>query len=966
MTEFLKLVAEDLVKRFGDAISDLTLVFPNQRARLFFHRHLSAYLTKPIWSPRVTTISEMMQDISGFQYDDPINLVTKLFLVYREVKNSDESFDNFYFWGEVMLADFDQIDKYMVDAQSLFINIRDIKDIEERFGGLSPEQSEALSEYLGIVMDDSQPSDIKANYLSIWDKLGIIYSKFKSELQQQGICYEGMAYRMAAEKILHGESFDMADNTIVFIGFNALNRCEKELFRYFKRDGKALFYWDYAPFFVNNPDHEAGEYIRENMSLFENALPREAFENSSVQEKEINLIAAPSTVAQGKLVPKILDQLKDSGARLNESTAIVLPNENLLIPTLQAIPDSIQQINITLGYPLKETPAFSLAEHLVKLQTNARDSGANSIKFYHKDVISVLNNPYIRVCEPELASELIVKIKQKNRIYPTDNMLAVSPLLSAIFTKLQPRQPITTYLTSICKEIAQQVAAKSENDEGSQHRVILEFLYALYKSLNRLHGVISTLNFEISNKVFLPLFRKSFHQERVSFYGEPLAGLQIMGFLETRALDFENVIILSFNDDILPGRRHPVSFITPSLRSAFELPGHKHQNALYAYYFYRLLNRAKRVYLVYSNRTEGLSTGEVSRFGLQLQMEQVYGKINTIHVGFDINITPPPPISITKNAEVLNTLIENLTRNGKSIMLSPSGLTSYISCPLRFYFRYCIGIKEEEELEEEIGSLEFGKIIHGTMENLYKDYANSTVTGDMVEQLIKDEKKVDDILEKVFYNVFLKEEKQDAEEELSGRNIIARNALRYAIFKMLKVDKARAPFLLMSQEKDMYFPMTASVNGTQRDVLVGGFIDRLEKKDDAFWVVDYKTGRKGSNMGRFSFIDNLFDARHIQNTKEVFQVFCYCLAVKHNHEASKVTPALWFVKMLKTEDEMKVNYKAGKTYEPIDDFSDFRHEFQQRLEQLIAEIFDNRIPFYQTNIMESCRICPYASICGRD
>ncbi len=966
MSNFLQLVANDLVNRYGNDLSEQTLVFPNQRARLFFNQHLSALISKPVWAPTVTTISEIMQGLSRFQYDDSKNLVTKLFNVYRKVKRSDEPFENFYFWGEVMLADFDQIDKYMVDAQKLFTNVKDIKEIEERFGGLTAEQSDALREYLGVIADSSQPSEIRSNFLSIWNILGDIYREFNEILQSQGLCYEGMAYRKAVEELLNDEKFKGTEKNIAFIGFNALNECEKILFKHYKREGKVLFYWDYDPFFMDLKDHEAGLFIRDNVSQFGNALPREVFDNEPAQGKDVSLIAAPSTVTQCKLIPRILQEMAAHGAKLNESTAIVLPNESLLIPTLQAIPNDIEQLNITMGYPLKETPAFSLAEFLIKLQMNVRSGDGKEVKFYHRDVVSLLNHPYIRLCEPEMASKLVSEIKRNNRIYPTAEMVAKSPLLKRIFVEPKDQKPLTSYLIAVCNEVSQIFASKIETDEKQQYRINLEFLYTLHKSLNRLHGVISSLNFEVTNKVLLQLVRKAFHQERVSFSGEPLAGLQLMGFLETRALDFENIVILSFNDDILPGRSHPVSFITPSLRVAFGLPNHKFHDALYAYYFYRLMHRAKRVYLVYSCRTEGLSSGEVSRFGLQLQMEQMYGKIKKISVGFDVNITPPPPITIEKDEAVLELLFSNLEKNDKGITLSPSGLTTYITCPLRFYFRYCVGIKEDEDIAEEIGAQEFGQIIHKTMEMLYESFSEKTVFEVMIESLLKKPEHIENVLDEVFHSIYLKQDKVDKSEILSGRNMIARNAMLYTIKKMLKVDMDRTPFFLMSQEEEIFVPIEVTVNDQPKSILLGGFIDRLEKKDGTLWVIDYKTGRKDNNKGKFTNIEELFDPTIVDKRKEVFQIFCYCHAVKHKYPDLKVKPAIWFVKTLKSEDELKVDFKAEKKFEAIEDYTPFMGEFQLRIKELIAEIFNPNVPFDQTTKHESCKSCPFISICGRE
>lgn len=963
MTPFLNLVAKDLVARYGESISEATLVFPSRRAGLFFNTHLTKLIDKPIWSPTVVTVSELMQQVAKLRPDDPIKLVTKLYNIYSMVKGSSEPFENFYFWGEVMLADFDQIDKYLVEPRQLFSNIKDIKDIEEQFGGLTPEQIKALQNYLGV-MRNGQVSELRENYLSIWGNLMDIYQAFQNELEAEGVAYEGMIYRKAAEILANPSTSPNLPKPIAFIGFNALNECEKALLHRCKRDGGALFYWDYDPVFTDNPQHEAGLFLRKNLTQFPNALPRSAFEIDGVVEKNIKMVAAPSTVAQTKLIPKILEQMVGAGAKLNISSAIIFPKENILLPALQSIPSEVESLNITMGYPIKETPAFSLAEFLVRLQINAQQSKEGVIRFYHRDVQAVLNHPYVRLCEPEKSMSIISNIKRSNRIYPRDEELALSELLKKIFSKQNEVNPIASYLLEICNAVAKTIAGKAKEQDNQQLRIDLEFLYALHKSLTRVGGVLKEVSIDVSHRTFLQLLRKVFAQERVSFSGEPLSGLQVMGFLETRALDFENIIILSFNDDVLPGRNHPVSFITPSLRIGFGLPDHKHHDAVYAYYFYRLLSRAKNVYLVYSSRAEGLSSGEKSRFGLQLEMEQMVGKIETIPVGYNLSLTPSLPISVDKSDDVISSLVTNLSRKGKGITLSPSGLTSYLTCPLRFYFRYAVGIDEEDEVTEEVGALEFGRIIHNTMEELYKQFTGKQVTANMMKLLLANTQHIEDALDRVFCEIFLKD--NDAKpSDLSGRNLLARNAMLYTIQKMLRLDSQRAPFLLVSHEQEVYINLNLPNSSVASQVRLGGFIDRIEQNNGTVWSIDYKTGRH-TNKGKFESVDELFNPDKVDKCKEVFQTFCYSLALTELYPDSAIKPALWFVKAAKSAEDFDIKQSLNRKAQVVEDFREYGDEFSSGLNSLVAEIFDTSVPFAQTNDIDKCRTCPFVGICGRE
>ncbi|MDX9846111.1 MAG: PD-(D/E)XK nuclease family protein [Tenuifilaceae bacterium] len=963
MTPFLNLVAQDLTTRYGENISKVTLVFPSRRAGLFFNTHLAKLIDKPIWTPPIVTINELMQGVANLTPDDPIKLVTKLYHIYNCVKDTNEPFENFYFWGEVMLADFDQIDKYLVDPKQIFSNIKDIKQIEEHFGGLSPEQTEALRDYLGV-MTVGQVSELRENYLSVWGILLDIYERFRDELQAENIAYEGMIYRKAAEILANPSTTPVLPQHIAFIGFNALNECEKVLFHRCKRDCGALFYWDYDPVFVDNPNHEAGLFIRQNLQSFPNALSRHVFEGKSTSSKSIKMLAAPSTVAQTKLIPRILDAMGCAGAKHDVSSAIVFPKENILLPALQAIPSDVESLNITMGYPIKETPAYSLAEFLVKLQVNAQRSSEGVLRFYHRDVISILNHPYIRLCEPAQSVRIVSNIKRSNRIYPRQEELTGSNLLEKIFVIQENQQPITRYLLDICNSLARIMSAKIAESDKQQLRIDLEFMYSLHKSLTRIGGVLANVDFEVTHRVFLQLLRKVFAQERVSFSGEPLSGLQIMGFLETRALDFENLIILSFNDDILPGKNHPVSFITPSLRVGFGLPDYKHHDAVYAYYFYRLLNRAKNVYLVFSSRAEGLSSGEKSRFGMQLEMEQLVGKIETIPVGYNLSLNPILPITVEKSDEVMDSLIKNLSRRGNGVTLSPSGLTSYITCPLRFYFRYAVGIDEEDEVTEEVGALEFGRIIHNTMEELYKEYNGKVVSAEMVKSILSNPKHLESILDMVFCEIFLQDVNAKA-EGLSGRNLLARNAMLYTLQKMLTLDAQRAPFTLINHEQEVYINLNLPANSSSNQIRLGGFVDRLEQNNGAVWSIDYKTGRHTSK-GKFGTVSDLFNPDKVDKCKEVFQTFCYSLALTELYPNTSIKPALWFVKSAKVIDDFNILHSINKKTQPIDDFRVYKDEFEEGLSDLVAEIFDTAAPFTQTTDTNKCRTCPFVGICGRE
>ncbi|HOP05496.1 MAG TPA: PD-(D/E)XK nuclease family protein [Tenuifilaceae bacterium] len=965
MNPFLQVVASDLMERFNGNLENVTLVFPGRRATLFFSNYLSKLIRKPVWQPQSITLSELMYKLSGLIRDDHFSLVARLYQVFKSVRSSDESFDSFFFWGEVMLSDFDQIDKYLVDYEKLFSNVKDIKEIEERFGGLSPEQKQILESYLGVISNNSD-SELVHNYQSIWKVLGRIYNSFRELLLKEELCYEGLAYRMAVENIKSNINSSLIPDNIVFVGFNALNTCEQELFMHCRKNNEALFYWDYDLRFVKECDHEAGTFIRNNLTLFPNAISEDALCDNPVS-RDIRIIAAPSTVTQAKVIPNILSEIEQQGGKLNETAAIVFPKENMLMPVIQSIPESVEKLNVTMGYPLKETQAYSLAENLIRLHISIRRADDNTASYYYRNVIALLNHPYIRICEPEQAKQLVLKIKITNEFYPSHDSLSVSPLLNKVFSPAANLEELCTNIQDVVCIVAQRIAKQLTENSGSNiSKIELEFLYALQKCMVRLKGVASSNSFSVSPKVFLQVFRKAFVQERVSFVGEPLEGLQLMGFLETRALDFESVVILSFNDDTIPGRNHSVSFITPSLRTAYGLPDFRHHDAVYAYYFYRLLHRAKNVFLVYSSRTEGLTSGEPSRFALQLKYESMYGKVNTIPVNFHVDIKPATPISIEKTHSVICDLTSNLFKNEIGVVLSPSGLATYISCPLKFYFRYAVGIEEPDEVSEEIGAPEFGTIVHEVMEVLYKHFEGSLVTQSDIKSILDDKSRIEQVLDASFSKLFFKSSTRIGTNNISGRNLLARNAMMYTIKRILSVDLKRAPFHLISHEQKVYHKIELSSTDIEQDLYLGGIIDRLERREGTLQIIDYKTGNYNDKKRKFKSVTDLFNTQQIDNVKEVFQIFCYSLVKYYENDNEAIKPCLWFVKGVKPGENPNVLVRSdSKKYVEVEDFRGFSSEFQLHLNSLVEEIFDSSIPFTQTDKLNRCKSCPYKSICGR-
>ncbi|PLX15893.1 MAG: hypothetical protein C0597_08335 [Marinilabiliales bacterium] len=619
MDTFLKHIAQDLYSRYNDKISDLCIVFPNRRASLYFKKYLSELTEKPMWSPTTITINELMEEISGLSVADNIKLLFELYTIYKIIKKSEESFDDFYYWGEMMLNDFDDIDKYLVNPEDLFKNLKSLKSIQDQFTYLSDEQIEAIKQFWQS-FDPEKHSSHQDDFISIWNVLLNIYQSFNKRLNELGIAYEGMIYRDVTNKLKGNDIIGLTHQKYVFAGFNALNNCEKKLFNYLQNNKMADFYWDYDESYINNPYHEAGFFLRENISEFKApvSFSSQNVFNSLLQEKNIEIISVPSDIGQTKVITKILQESTVNHIDSPNKTAIVLADEDLLVPILHSVPDSIDNVNITMGYPVNNTPIYSLLEHLIDLQKNAKATKTET-RFYYKNVLAVLSHQYVNSQFQEEANQLIQFIKTNNKIVISNIELASCVFFQSLFIKVDSYQDLSEYLLNILHHIYNSLKKTGNEDTIHNPSLEKEYIYHIYLSINRLKEVLEEQNIPIKMETYIRLVRKIIRNLRVPFTGEPLSGLQIMGILETRLLDFENLFICSMSEGVLPKTEASLSFVPYSLRKGFGLPTIEHQDAIYAYYFYRLIQRAKNVTLMYNSSSDGMKTGEMSRFLYQLK-----------------------------------------------------------------------------------------------------------------------------------------------------------------------------------------------------------------------------------------------------------------------------------------------------------------------------------------------------------
>ena len=692
MKGFISELAERLYDRYGDEVSSLRMVFSSRRARLFFSDALASVARRPLWQPRFESLGEIMERVAGMRLSDEIKLVTELYKVYS--RYHDESFDAFYFWGGMLLADFDQIDKYLIDADMLFSNMGDLKALESDRSYLTAEQIEVIARFWRSFGLESEFSEEKERFMTIWRSMADVYHGFRDRLREQGLAYEGMIHREAAERLSGEEAVEWSDDPqarYVVAGFNALSECEKRLFRRMYGSGRVEFYWDYDDYYVGNPDYEAGLFLRENIRNFPSPSGERFSCDRFRRPKRIEIVSAPSDSMQCKYVHEFLSGLIERGIRPGKQTAIVLTDESLLLPVLYSIPEQIEQVNVTMGYPLRQTMAYSFVERLVELQSRRKPGRDGEPMYYHSDVTGLLLHPYVRACDPATAG-LAAEILRRQSIYVRRSMLVPGSVIDPLFAPAGSWQELSAYIRDSLSLVILHAASA---DNVRQRR---EFFSVIVDRICRLENSLAGSGLEVTTPVFASLLRKMLQDVRIPYEGEPLSGVQIMGILETRNLDFEHVLVLSVNDDTFPGNRAvSSSFIPYNLRYAYGLPTPQHHEGVYAYYFYRLLQRAETVHLAYCSRSDDKRTGEPSRYVYQLEYESPHRPLRrAIRLG--VNLTKTEPVSASKTGRTARILEEYLDGGGRS--LSPTAFYQYVECPLRFYFRHVAGLKPVEEIAD--------------------------------------------------------------------------------------------------------------------------------------------------------------------------------------------------------------------------------------------------------------------------
>ena len=959
MKPFLYQVASLFYEKWGAEVSRLAFVFPNRRTGLFFQKYLSEVADTPLFSPTILTINDLFIQLSGKQSADRISMLFTLYDIYIRQSGSTETFDEFLYWGEMLLNDFDDIDKYMANARMLFSNVTDLREIENDFDFLSDEQIAAIRSFWSSFYPRGDTPN-QQQFLAVWQVLYDLYEEFRATLAAEGKGYEGMIFREVVESMERGESPDLPYEQIVFVGLNALSVSEERFLAQLQKRKIADFYWDYVSDKVTDPDNKASYFVSRNRKSFPSSMKLPPEEKVKT---EIEVIGIPSGIGQAKHVYTLLsDWCKEAEMSSEEAlrTAVILPDEHLLIPVLNAIPEQIRRINVTMGYPLAGTPVASLIEYILALQKNVRYIDRNPL-FYFRDVLPVLNHRYILSTSPEIISSLVKEITENNKIYISHTELEKTPLLEILFTPVTGVEAFSDYLIKVLEELNKVMSALSdEEEEDAPQRtndLEQEFIFHYFTTVNRMKEVMKDARIEMKIDTFFRLLKRVTDTITIPFHGEPLSGLQIMGVLETRALDFDRLIILSMNEGIFPQRKAANSFIPYNLRRGFGLPTYEHQDSVWAYHFYRLIERASHVSLLYDTRSNGLQTGEVSRFVHQLHYHYEVPMRDKLVV-YNVSSSKTPPLAVPKREDIMRRL--DAYRKGGSKAISASAINTYLDCPLKFYFSVVEGIREEEEVSETIESDVFGSILHKVMEELYKPFQGKMVTVDLLKAIRKDTALLTGAIARAFASEFFKTE---VVRSLTGQNYLIGEMIRKYVEKILERDGKLTPFVYIESERKINGLISLSDHS---EIRLKGFIDRVDEVLDAIRIIDYKSG---SGTTTFSSIESLFNKEEKDRAKAVMQVFMYCWMYAHftENKGKTIQPGIYYVRSLFSDPFDPSVYhriERGKS-EKVEDFSGYAQAFEEGLRGCLDEIFNPEIPFTQTPTGKACSYCPFKGICGK-
>lgn len=958
---FLEQVAAQLYSSHGESLGNHTLVFPGRRAGIFMMKHLSAAAGKPLWAPRILTINELFAACSDLTVAPAEQLVFELYRIYRQLSGSSETFDNFYFWGEMLLDDFDDIDKNLVDARALFTNISDLHRIDEQFGGLTPEQVGIIQQFI-VNFRAGSDSDQKRDFEFTWSLLWPLYSTFRQTVESKAMAYEGMLSRNVVSRLPDDPPAAITPiSQFHFIGFNAISGCERKLMKYLAARGQASFYWDYSESDFFRHDPASGMFIETNMREFGQALKvtahkaSESVSQNAATPRRITITDVPSDAGQTKLLPLILSEMLEGVHDDNlHRTAVVLADEKLLPSVLTSIPAGVAEINITMGYPFAMTSVYSLLRSLLDLQDRPV-SIDNQWYFDQRKVLPVITNPLVNRIAGTGAESVMRQLRERNMQLVHAQMFENEDILQCFFVVGESASAICNWLKEVLLTAARALDSLKSQPDGEHpgDKLTHEFLFRAGHVLNSLEPLLADPSVVISRDIFIRLADRVFRGIKVPFRGEPLRGLQVMGLLESRALDFDNIIILSANEGVLPGASYRSSYIPHSLREAFGLPTLAHSDSVYSYYFARLLSRAKTISLVYNSSSEGIKTGEMSRFLLRLKYS---GKFTPEFRSASLRISqraavPEERIRTESDKESLS----KLYLSADSPAISPSAVNTWLNCTMKFYYSYVCGLRETDRLSTGIDPARFGSILHELVARIYEPYKKQIVTAEILRNLKRSHppgsQLIKEIIEKQWYG--------GTRAPASGTALVTADIAAMFLGRVLDIDARLAPFTIIDLEQKFTTRVEVNFEGRKVSVSIGGTIDRIDEREGVRRLIDYKTGKAEMKVDS---LEKLFDGNSKETNDAVIQTLIYCLVMSDKEGYRKLRPAIYGLRIAGTE---LFDDRIIIADEPVDDFSLLNDKFRLLLTGTLADVFNPQIPFAKTPHIQKCSYCPYKKLCQR-
>lgn len=974
MESFLNRVARVYYDNERDNLLDYCFVFPNKRSSHFFAESLRKMCgpDSAVIFPRIMPVNEFVADFSPLVEATRYEQLFILYNEYNKISRDIEDFDRFQFWGEMLLNDFSDVDSYMIDASKLFVNVKRLKEINANY--FTPEQLEVMKRFWGEVPSGYDPETFWSHieqsadtggekFLKLWEILDPLYHAYRARMTELGLANTGMFARNCVERLSNFSPDDLYYKRYVFVGFNVLSTSELLIFEKLKALGCADFYWDFNSPSFEDKNNKAVRFIAGNVREFKSLY--DLGEEKLTRFPNIEIIGVPSTIGQVKTAGEILagwaadSTIKDVDNAID--TAVVLPDEQLFVQMIHSVPESISEVNVTMGYPMRHTPIASVMRTVISMHLRAR-SVKGEFRYFYEDLLQLIAQPLIRGMAPEDCAAISDMINSRHLFTISDAMLqAECPTLGVIFrpvNNVNDFDEVYRYTLSLAEFMLSAVRKTSDNQLDEM------FIKSYIDALEDLKEASDRHRITMRENTFFHLIERAISGDTINFTGEPLKGLQIMGVLETRVLDFDNVIMLSMNERIFPRKHYTRSFIPDALRRAYGMSTVDFQESIYAYYFYRLLTRAKNVRLLYDARSVGGKSSEMSRFLAQLLY--LYNTPDN-PVEHTLMVYPqrtfdPPVVEIRKSPEVMK-ILEQYTVEGSGKNLSASSINEYINCPVNFYLKYVEGYNVEEDAEDFMDSSTYGTIIHEILHDLYTDFRNArgskngvVITADIIDGWIKSPVTLDRYITRSVNRHYNRLPDEAIDTPLKGEPEVLARIMKLFLIEMLNREKGVAPIEFIEGEHEIRRQLRINDSLT---VNIRQYIDRIDRVDGRLRIVDYKTG---SDVSDTSEVADMFDPMSAHRPKAMLQLMFYCLAYSLDQGIDQpIRPYLYCFKNIRL-DGLKPLRIGGAV---VDDYRDYIDEYLPRFNEIVAEIFNPDVPFRQSDNSNACTFCQFKGICAK-